>query len=143
MYLLQVNYVVTRDGDELSLSPRNHAVTGDENAGIGCIEVKLHGSEHPRPEAMLGIHDLDFKQKCSGLLIERVAATNNFSVELLAWHFGKSEVCFLPRLQVQCIALGHADKYPQMMGIRDLKELATLRAALRWPTRLGSYRRTR
>src|SRR3984957_5456198 len=134
--LLEVNDVVVNDGHELSLRPRDHAVTRNQNTGVLNVEMKLHGSEHSRAQALLGVLYLDFQQQRSSMLTERVAAASDLSVELLTRHLGKCERGFLPGLHAHCILLRNTDKCSKIMHVRDLEEFAPLRAASGWPTRI-------
>jgi hypothetical protein len=68
MDLSHMNHTVLDNGHELALCARYDAIAGDQDSGIGGIEVQLHGSEHPRTETMLRVRNLDLQQQGSGLL---------------------------------------------------------------------------
>src|SRR5260370_19163892 len=135
--LLEVNdIIVVNDGHELSLRARDYAVARNQNPGVLHIEVQLHRSEHSWAQPPLGVLYLHFEQQRSGLLIERVAAANDFPVELLTRQLGECKRGSLPGLHVHCILLRHADKCSKIMRIRDLEEFAALRAAGGWAARV-------
>jgi hypothetical protein len=68
MDLSHMNHTVLDNGHELSLRTRYNTIARNQDAGVGGIEVQLHGSKHSRAKTVLRIGSLDLKQQVPRLL---------------------------------------------------------------------------